>query len=1463
MDQRIGLKNDTTINFDNGKEIRVTGEIGRGASCIVYDAVTFDDIGVQHFVRIKECYPNNLSIHRDGNNHLVPSEHHRSKFETARKNFVNAYRRNANIRNTLGMINSTINPTEITSCNDTVYIKMELDEGMDYMKYKDRSLKALFTHIKSLAELIQKYHQKGYLYLDIKPQNIFIIPETDEHVILFDFDSVITLEELEKNPKIELSYSKDFSPPEQVQGQAGKIGKHTDIYSIGALAFYKLFDRAANPSECKISGTYPFEEMNYANGKYRPQLYRALDTFFKKTLSIAIAPRWHDMQQVIDHLDQLIKLSDIDEVYLLDSFQYDSACFVGRKEELQEITDILATNQLVFLSGIGGIGKTELAKQYANKYRSQYDTVTFSAFEKDIETLVRDEILIHKIKQDEGESDSDYFERKIRILKQITTPKDLIIIDNFDMDSDEKLEVLFRCPCKFIVTTRMDFRDYNYKQVRVDKLQGFGDLLELFYTYNNKDYQGEESEAVEKLIDYVDHHTMVVELIAKYLRNSEELPTQLYGKFLQVEGSTNTGEVNVKQRKDFHLRSESVNGHLRILFQVSAFDRTEQEIIRSLSLLAGIRIQKSSFHALCAVDDGENKLGILIRNGWVEYYEATGKISLHQVIQDLVYKELAPNAENCPCIVDGMEKYVGLKTLSRTEGKIRDKLFKIFMERLSGNNIPYAKLCLKYGEEKKLDEAEKICLNHDKHGTEVFDLLQRIYREKIRIISVHIDSDSLIDPDEIALDRKQKLSMIDTLLDHVKLYCKKSSRQPDYIVKEYIETGIEIHCLLSFNMYISPTTRIPELDHIYKKIIKMFDIAAKQLPSTSFSKEKKLELYKELQDFYMNNYPGSLYSDYVNEYFSDMEKASQYQEFIEQLEDSISSESAAGEDTQKVVDIRKLTQTEMWRYGFDAEAIFERKGKYWKAISYYKKQLKKDCGIYKKAIQGIARTYFKIGNTHAAIASLKQLIANGKKQGVCSHTAYVELIKSLAKHKDLKNAVKYAKELIYYVKPDALSGNDSNSVIYAIFSYYFLYTAEKSQDKKDKLWQKCLKYYKILDDYMIGEEIYDFIIEYLSRNETDYEEIANILDRLPASCKTGFKTCKKIILQSIKTNAGKKEFEKYHVQFLVRLAEDNFYESSITKQKYCNDAEKFYSKYNLNDKYIQSRIYQIKAELLMEHMNYDEYDKIVKIKKLCDYKLLAERDICDNHCTEKEQVQIWKTAASEYQFTSNYKTMLVCLRRALEILERTLDKDNYYDYEEVISDFFYAYKEMEDFDSAYHIIMESYKRAIEYLTETNPYHHMTNDTLAEDKYMDKLDNAGDENWKDEINTDEENIYGSDRIYMVANHLENISGYLAQISRFDDAIRTYFTAMYFVLIPEIDTRQLKIGNNAEADIIQICKTVNTLLDQELNSGQIDVLVRLKDEILECKDSNLIGAEIIRSIITKISKKYQYKNVEFKR
>ena len=72
MDHRIALKQNTTLCLrnDRGEAIHcvIESEIGRGGSCIVYEASRVTNTGDKTLYRVKEFYPYRLNISRNGNN---------------------------------------------------------------------------------------------------------------------------------------------------------------------------------------------------------------------------------------------------------------------------------------------------------------------------------------------------------------------------------------------------------------------------------------------------------------------------------------------------------------------------------------------------------------------------------------------------------------------------------------------------------------------------------------------------------------------------------------------------------------------------------------------------------------------------------------------------------------------------------------------------------------------------------------------------------------------------------------------------------------------------------------------------------------------------------------------------------------------------------------------------------------------------------------------------------------------------------------------------------------------------------------------------------------------------------------------------------------------------------------------------------------------------------------------------
>ncbi len=1423
-DNRVALEIGYQLEDSDNRKIKINSEVGRGANCIVYDAAYSDSIGMVHIIRIKECYPSYLLMKRTDNGTLMPSDTYQNKFITAKERFIQSYQRNVAITNTLGLTNFTINSADIFSYNNTYYSIIALNEGNDYSKYEDLSLMELLVHIKSLAQLIKKYHDKGYLHLDIKPENVFILPETQEHILLFDFDSVMTKEELASIGRYRLPFSDGFSPPEQIQGKINKIDTHTDIFAIGALLFFKLFGRKATIEECRLSSSYEFNKMRYFSEKYQPKLFHLLEIFFKNTLSASIIPRWKQMDQLIDCLDTLIPLSDIEGVYLMDSFQYNTACFIGRESEIDKMHSILKNNQLLFVSGIGGIGKTELVKRYANRYRNLYDTIVFTVFDKNIVSLVNDEILINRIEKDEMESDTDYFKRKIEILKQIVTDKDLIIIDNFDVDFDDNLETLFSCPCKFIVTSRMDFRDFNYPQITVDKMESIDDVLNLFFVYNDIAYDTEDAAAIEKLVEYVGYHTMTVELIAKYLRVSGEAPAALFDRFMEKEGTTNTKDISVRQRKDRMLRAESVNNHLTTLFDVSGFEAVEKEVIGSLSFFANIRMKKQKFEEICPIDNISEKLEKLIRRGWIEYNEKTDKISLHQVIQDLIYKNLKPNAENCPNVVCGMSRYITADTDSYSEKRMKPKVFDVFMSRITGTDIPYARLCLLYAQKEKLDEAEQICLHQDKKET--YDILQQIYRKKLKIIS---DCDDMFESELNTDDYlTNQLGQMEELLDKAMMCCQRGTQDTNHIIKEYMNLGSEMDYMLAENMWWYSDERNPKLDRIYYRIIEIYDIVTELLPESSYSVDEKENYYKKIQDFYSDE---DYFFLYRCEFFSNVEKAYKYQERIDKLRMKMNGESAD-------IVVRDGSETK-YLYAHDISCSvlarkYEKEGEYKKAIEYYKKAYEDGDEWYESFMQSIAHIYPKMGEPEKAIECLEEVLdrdkANENDPDVYfSYTAYVctDLIMNLIKLQDYEKAKLYALELIHYEEPDVYKEDNSYAVTYVLAAYYYLYIIENEPNKKALFWQQCIKYYKMLQNNKIEEDIFDFIEEYLIKEDVCFEEIFAILDRIDNYNTKDIK--EKLIVNFIAKNRNADGFDKYHVILMIEYAKlFNEYPYELIKEaeSNCEKAQELYLEYGLQDKYIQSLLYQTKAKIMSNEKDYDS-DQELELRKKCDYSVLAQNQF-EKTDDNKERIEIWKDAADSYRYVDNYEMQIECLKKSLEILNIILNQYEYSqfngDYWYIMGDLIRASIQLGNLEKAQQYIDELYKNAIEFY-----------------RSIENSDSSWERTWK---------IWSIAELYIESASKEK-------------AVNTYLAAMYIGLVK--DSNQYEILKNSVADI-NICRlsqTIDDLLDDEIENDMIDKIIDIKNELVNYRDDYQEDKNVYDEIISKINDFYQNQEIEFKK
>lgn len=245
MSVQIPLEAGTELHIQShGGRIVCTVEetLGRGGSCIVYRGVDYSDPEHPRTHIVKEFYPRAIpSIERRGKT-LTVSDQDCALFSERRDEFARGiskysayYEDNSDYTNPRPFLYGTD--------NGTVYAVSDPSKGqvLSTVEQDSLSLYQIAQIMYSLCAAIQRFHSAGLLYLDCKPENIFLY-ELDGHchIRLFDFDTVVSLEDIRTGKDVCICYSDGWAPMEQRNGWRGDLGKEADIYAVGAVFFSLL-----------------------------------------------------------------------------------------------------------------------------------------------------------------------------------------------------------------------------------------------------------------------------------------------------------------------------------------------------------------------------------------------------------------------------------------------------------------------------------------------------------------------------------------------------------------------------------------------------------------------------------------------------------------------------------------------------------------------------------------------------------------------------------------------------------------------------------------------------------------------------------------------------------------------------------------------------------------------------------------------------------------------------------------------------------------------------------------------------------------------------------------------------------------------------------------------------------------------------------------------------------------------
>lgn len=341
--------------------------------------------------------------------------------------------------------------------------------------------------------------------------------------------------------------------------------------------------------------------------------------------------------ELVAHRDGDYKLSTM-KIYADKNFK-------GRDAELDVIhKNLISDKNKFFIVGMGGCGKSELANKYCEQHSSDYENIIKITYNGSLkESIVSDSSLnICGIVRNEhlDKSIDEYFEYKLNVLKNIADEKTLLVIDNFDVSEDEKLDELCSGRFAILFTTRNRVINNRFEQLLLDEVKlDTNEQFELFKDFYQIELEQDEIEIIMEILTLLDGHILSIRLVASTMNSNCIEPDEMLDILKNVGASK---------------QSDVVYSRINKLMQLSQLSEEELYLLKNLSLVPLSGIKKKIFVEWCGKENFETING-LIQKSWV-IRDNKDVIHLHPIISDLAFEELCGDFTVCSTFLGNLKK---------------------------------------------------------------------------------------------------------------------------------------------------------------------------------------------------------------------------------------------------------------------------------------------------------------------------------------------------------------------------------------------------------------------------------------------------------------------------------------------------------------------------------------------------------------------------------------------------------------------------------------------------------------------------------------------------------------------------------------------------------------------------------------------------------------------------------------